>query len=243
MRLAVISCAIFTRMLSRAVADCPNSCRLFFLEQGLHNTPILLREKIQQCIDEVEVHNRSVSKTQQFDAILLAYGLCSNGICGVRAGDIPLIIPRTDDCIGIFLGSQSRYLDYFYKIGGVYWFNSAWYEQAVLPSKSRLDELFEQYNTQYGEDSAGYLIETELDSLHRYRNAVFIRDPFDYDEHIRNAKQAASDFGWGYHEVNGDSSMISRLLEGEWGSKEFLFVPPNQSIVPTYDDLKISAQP
>jgi len=183
MRLAVISCAIFTRMLCRAVTDCSNSCRLFFLEQGLHNTPALLREQIQLCIDEVQVHNYSGSNAHRFDAIVLAYGLCSNGVCGVHARDIPLIIPRTDDCIGIFLGSQTRYLDYFHKIGGVYWFNRAWYEQAALPSKHQLDALFEQYRIQYGEDSAHYLIETELDSLRRYQNAVFIRDPFDCDDH------------------------------------------------------------
>ncbi len=243
MKLAVISCAVFTRLLSRAVADCPNACRVFFLEQGLHNTPARLRGEIQSRVDEIDLYNRSVLKPQRFDTAVLAYGLCSNGVCGVRAGEIPLVIPRTDACIGIFLGSQKRYLDFFDDPGGVYWFNSAWYEQAALPSKDRLELLCEQYAGQHGQDGADWLVRTELDSLRRYRNAIFIREPSDPPAYPEKARQAAEDFGWNYQETQGDASMLSRLLDGEWSDREFLTVPPGETVCPSYDALKITSRP
>ena len=44
----------------------------------------------------------------KYEAILLGYGLCSNGLVGLTARSIPLVIP-VHDCITLFLGSKEQY--------------------------------------------------------------------------------------------------------------------------------------
>ena len=41
-----------------------------------------------------------------YDAILLGYGLCGNGLAGVTARHTRLVLPRAHDCIGILMGSR-----------------------------------------------------------------------------------------------------------------------------------------
>jgi hypothetical protein len=50
------------------------------------------------------------SPRRRFDAIALAYGLCGGGVSGIRAMQPPHHHPAHNDCIGILLGSQARYL-------------------------------------------------------------------------------------------------------------------------------------
>lgn len=40
-----------------------------------------------------------------FDRILLATGFCGDSFCGLETRHTELIIPRTDDCISLLLGS------------------------------------------------------------------------------------------------------------------------------------------
>ena len=114
MRITVIACQVLYRQISFLSAQSKNSIHTVYLPQGLHNTPQLLKELLQKHIDE-----ESFSSFQP-EAIVLGYGLCSNGAVGITAKNVPLVIARTDDCIGLFLGSQKRYLSYFNHYKGIY---------------------------------------------------------------------------------------------------------------------------
>ena len=108
MRLAAIACRVFTRELSAAVAKCAHPVEVSWLPQGLHDTPDLLRARINATIDAIERVDAEAPARRRLDAIVLCYGLCGGGLDGVRAGRLPLVVPRADDCIGILLGSQKR---------------------------------------------------------------------------------------------------------------------------------------
>ena len=54
MRLAAIACRVFTRELSAAVAKCAHPVEVSWLPQGLHDTPDLLRARINGTIDAIE---------------------------------------------------------------------------------------------------------------------------------------------------------------------------------------------
>ena len=71
MRFRVISCAVMDRELEMCASRSANEIEMFFLEQGLHNTPDKLREETQRAIEEADGDG--------FDAIILGYGLCSRG--------------------------------------------------------------------------------------------------------------------------------------------------------------------
>ena len=100
MRIALVGCAVMNREVSTLVAQSPNIIRVWWLRQGLHNTPDLLRTEVQKTIDEIEKENESLEENLRFEVVVLGYGLCSNGVIGLRSRTLPLVVPRCDDCFG-----------------------------------------------------------------------------------------------------------------------------------------------
>ena len=111
MRLKLISCEIFYREMCAAVARSPHRIDIEFLPKGLHDIGSKkMLERLQEAVDHVE----------NYDAVLLGYALCNNGLAGLTARSLPLVLPRAHDCITLFLGSKERYLEYFSDHPGVY---------------------------------------------------------------------------------------------------------------------------
>ena len=109
MRIALIGCMVMNREISHLVSKSCNVVRTWWLRQGLHDTPDMLQTELQRMVDEIEEENLRLRKSMRFEAITLAYGLCSNGVIGLKSRSLPLIVPRCDDCISLFLGSAERY--------------------------------------------------------------------------------------------------------------------------------------
>src|SRR5690606_9018005 len=130
-----------------------------FLPQGLHNTPEILRADLQKAIDAVP---------DGYDAVLIGYGLCSNGLTGIVARNAPLVIMRAHDCITFLLGSRARYREYFDAHPGTYWYSPGWIDSSLMPGKDRHDVLRAQYAAQYGEENAEYLMDMEQGWLKSY---------------------------------------------------------------------------
>ena len=65
----------------------------------------------------------------RYEAVLFGYGLCSNGLVGLTARNVPLVLPRAHDCITLFLGGKERYLEYFHAHPGVYFKTTGWIER------------------------------------------------------------------------------------------------------------------
>ena len=98
----------------RLAAQCDHVVDVEFLRKGLHDAGQgTMLENIQRAVDEVSA--------QTYDAILLGYGRCNNGIAGLRANDLPLVIPRAHDCITFFFGGRDRYEEYFFQNPGTYY--------------------------------------------------------------------------------------------------------------------------
>ena len=76
-----------------------------------------LYEALQQAVDQVE---------PEVSEVVLAYGLCSNGVVGVIAPPQGLYIPRVHDCIALFLGSQAAYREAFQRRAGSYYLTPGW---------------------------------------------------------------------------------------------------------------------
>ena len=66
-------------------------------------------------------------------AIVLGYGLCSNGLVGVTARRQKLIVPRCHDCIALFLGSPARYDAVFRDHPGTFYLTPGWVKENQDP--------------------------------------------------------------------------------------------------------------
>jgi hypothetical protein len=96
------------------------------MEKGLHDVGTKkMSEKLQVEIDKVDAG--------KYDTILLCYGLCNNGVCGLHS-PLPMVIPRAHDCITLLMGSKERYKDYFDHNPGTFFFSPGWLERNKDPA-------------------------------------------------------------------------------------------------------------
>ena len=244
MRSKLISCEIFYREMCAAVARSPHTVDIEFLPKGLHDIGSgAMLERIQAVVDRVD--------ESKYDAILFGYGLCNNGIAGLKAHSLPLVVPRAHDCITLFFGSKERYLDYFNSHPGVYFKTSGWIERGTAAELSQLsithqtgmDRSYQELVAKYGEDNARYLHETLCDLTRHYTQLTFIEMGIEPDGAFeRQTREDAAQRGWQFEKVEGDMSMIQRLVDGVWDEKEFLIVPPGGRVVAKYDEEIIAAE-
>jgi len=214
MRLQFIVCKVMQREAYYCAARSMNVVDIVLMEQGLHDEPDRLRAEVRKALETTtDVRDRS------YDATLLGYGLCSNGIVDL-AGKIPIVVPRAHDCITLLLGSKEKYKEYFDSHRGVYWYSPGWIEQARQPSRERYDALLAEYKQKYGQDNAQYLMEVE--------------------QTWRQYTKACAEFlDWRYDELKGDPSLMQRLVDGDWDADDFLVVEPGQKIAENVTDQSI----
>jgi Protein of unknown function (DUF1638) len=245
MRFKIVSCEIFFREICACVARSPHVVDFDFLPKGLHDIECAqMQARLQAAIDKVE--------EREYDALLLAYGLCNNGTVGLTTKSIPLVIPRGHDCITVFMGSSARYMEYFDSHPGVYFETTGWLErgkadgqlgQLALHNKLGLTQSYEQMVEKYGEENAKYLWEEFGKNLARhYGQTTFIEMGIEPDGTFeKRAKEEADKRGWKFEKVAGDIGLLQRFVNGEWDPKEFLVVPPGHRIEASYDEGVVKA--
>ncbi len=246
MRLKVIGCKVLSRELGLISAFSESQLDITTLKQGLHNDPERLRKSLQNEIDLIDegndIHSCDTYYEEDFDAILLAYGLCCNGIAGLSSKRFPLIIPKAHDCITLLLGSKERYQHYFNTHKGVYWFSSGWIEHTPMPGKRRYENTRNLYLAHYGQENADYLMEMEQNWLTQYQWCTFIDWPeFDHSAYKKGTQASAAFLNWHYDEIQGDKSLLEDFLNGRWDDR-FLVVPPGKRVVPSYDSSIIKSE-
>jgi len=191
------------------------------------------------------------STTTPYDAILLGYGLCNNGIVGLTSRDRQLVVPRAHDCITLFMGNASRYMDYFETHPGVYFTTTGWIErggtdgelsQLALGKQLGFLQTYEEMVARYGEDNARYL-QQELGNLTRhYRQFTFIEMGIEPDGSFEErTRQDAAGRGWAFEKLQGDLGLLRRCWKGN-GMTGIPSCPARVSDCCKYDEGIISAE-
>lgn len=244
-RYKLIGCEIFYRELCLCAAQSRNIVDLQFLTQGLHD---LRTEKMQERLQ----HEIDQTPPNHYDAILLGFALCNNGVAGLHHPDIPLVIPRAHDCIALFFGNRERFDAYFSESPGTYYKTAGWIERdSVNLEEGEPDDqspfgalrTFEDYVEKYGEENARYLMEV-MGGLHNYHRMTYIHmadlAPLPYD---KETEALAGKSGLEYDRQDGKLDWLRRLVDGPWEENEFLIVPPGHCITPSHDEAVVKAEP
>lgn len=217
--IVIISCRVFQHWLEQLLPpglDAP----ITYFDYGLHAVPKNLRQTIHQAIDSVE----------QPSLIVLGYGLCGKGLDQINAGRHFLLIPRTDDCIGIILGSYQAYRCEIEKEPGTYYLSKGWLEAGTNP--------LEQYRaclTKYGEETTAYLMDTQYS--HYRRLMMVARDQAELEAYRPRAREVAdycARWGMCYEEIFGSDDYLRQLLDTALDltrlSDDFILIPPGGTL-------------
>jgi hypothetical protein len=191
----------------------PDGMRCTLLEFGLHLDPDRLHTALQKQIDD---HPPGI------DTILLGYGMCSRGTVGLESRDVRLVIPRVDDCIGLFLGSREEYLRQNREAPGTFYLTSGWIECGDDPYREYLSLC-----AKYGPEKASRI---ERLYINNYTRLAFIRTgEGDAERHLSYARAQAEFFGLRFEEIRGSRTLLEKLLTGTWDD-DFVVVEPGQTV-------------
>ncbi len=236
-RFKVIACKVMMRELYYLAYQNENIIDIVWMKQALHDTPEKLRDRVQATIDQIE------QEEDKYDAILLGYGLCSNGAVGLNTKSLPLVIPRAHDCITLFLGSKERYQTLFDEYRGIYWYTQGWIESSRMPDEKSMKRTYDHYVEKYGEDNADYLFEMEQGWMKEYENAFFVEWPeLPREDAYRFTRDAAAYFKWNCEKFTGSASLLRDMLAGAWDEERFLVLQPGQKVAPSFDSSIVKAE-
>ena len=230
-RFKLISCEIIYREVCLLVGRSRHIVDVEFLRKGLHDAGA--EKMVREIIDVVSAVDCSL-----YDAILLGYGRCNDGLAGLTAPAVPLVVPRVHDCISFFFGSARAYQGYFDQHPGTYFRSSGWTERASGDEDSVMGQLglqrtYEQYVAQYGEDNAKFIMESLGSWTESYKYLAYMDMGLAVDQaYAARAEQEAAEKKWEFKHLEGNWGLLDRLVNGQWDSSEFLVLRPGQRIAP-----------
>lgn len=235
-KIAVIACGVLEWNMQRVLDRLDSGYEYLTrtLPAQLHNNPRRLRELLQTTIDELD-------SVEDLQGICLLFGLCGRGTVNLESRSVPLVIPRVQDCIGIYLGSHERYLAEFKAHPGTRYMSRGWYDKTIrdvdastedfmtLREKSLYRTTFEELRERYGDENAAFIRHFRESWIRNYTRAGYIRfeDEPDNAPGLEITRATADALDWEFRELTGDESLIEAMLSGKWQHPEIVLVPPN----------------
>jgi len=207
-----------------------NRIDIDFLYQGLHEFPNKLNEKLNEALKMVDKDN--------YDYILLNYGLCGNGTLDITHPDLPIIIHNAQDCIPILVGNRKKYKKYVDSNPGIFWFSCGWIEGFPLPGSP-------DYAERYSEFYKIKINEKQRDSIERmlfenYKKLKYIswkemgedinRCGSKYTMECVNSINSRLSLNMSFGKVEGSSDTLQKFVDGDWNNDEFLLINPGQKL-------------
>ena len=212
----VIACATVVEEMTPLM---PAHIDVEVLDFGLHMVPNNLKRVLQESID---------AASDEYDTVILGYGLCSMAVVGLHAKDCTLVVPKVDDCIAIFLGSGEAYTAQNKQEPGTYYLTKGWIEVS--------DTLLDEYQAiveKFGEEKADFVMGQ---MLRHYKRLVYIDTGTNHQEKYRSYTQKmANQFNLRFEEVKGSNALVRKMLYGPWDG-DFVVARPGHTI--NFQDFK-----
>ncbi|MBF0111106.1 MAG: DUF1638 domain-containing protein [Desulfamplus sp.] len=212
--------------------------KMTFLPGGLHDKPNELRLRLQSAIDEA-------AKDKSSSRIVVGYGICGRGTVGINAPYVPLIFPKVHDCIAMFMGSDEAYKREFAKYPGTFYLSAGWCiekwraEDRVKEGKQEQKIWIgsesmgcSELKKRYGEKGGGKIIDFFSSWQKNYQRAAFIDTGASNGERYeKQAQNMAKEYGWIYEKIEGDSSLMVKMLTQDYSDDAILVVPPHHTTI------------
>ena len=207
----LLACEMVRKELNALMEKQPFPGEVVWMEKGLHEYPDDLRRALQREIDE---------RDGKVDYILLVYGLCGNGIIGLKAEKSRLVIPLFDDCIRALLSLKQG--EEIAVDPRALYYTDEWMDTGVSMLMGA-----DAYVERYGEKKALKIIKAMLKN---YRHATFLETGlYDIESAAEKIKPTTDKIGLSINSAPATFRVYDALLRGRW-DKEFLVTEPGETV-------------
>jgi hypothetical protein len=226
-RVVIISCQVLQDLLERLLPEDLQG-EVTFMDYGLHRVPSKMTLTLQEELD-------SIPKPS---LVVLGYGLCGNGLKGLKSGKHTLLVPRVDDCIALLLGSYQAYMDEFQSVPGTYYLSKGWLQSGSHPLKE-----YNEYVPRYGAEQAMWLMDQQYQ--HYERVVLVAHSKADLETYRPQAQEVAAfcqRWDMRYEELQGSEGYVQRLVDLvsnatrqgkialDGAEADFLVIPPGEQV-------------
>jgi len=181
------------------------------LDFGLHVNPKELHRRLQDMIEKAGT---------EYGTIILGYGLCSLAVVGLRSNGCRLVIPRVDDCIGIFFGSRQAHMQQCLLEPGTYYLTRGWVEVGDTPFAEH-----ERLVKKYGKEKAWKYYQALMG---KYKRLAYIKTGSpETGKFLEYARETAQKYGLHFEELDGSPELVRKLLHGPWDA-EIVVIEPGE---------------
>jgi hypothetical protein len=210
-KICVLACRTLSPELELVMKAAESTLPVYYVDSGKHLCSDRLRESIQEGIDVMP---------SEYGTVLLLFGFCGNAMVGVKSGARQLVLPKSADCIPIFLGSQEERNRY----GTRRYFFTEGYLRAEANPAADYAHLVEKY----GEENARKVMR---EMLNHYENLSVV-DTGAFD--VASVESAIAGLS-AITEIPvdvlpGDLRLIRMLVTGDWPPGEFFVFDPGTEI-------------
>ncbi|MCD7883827.1 MAG: DUF1638 domain-containing protein [Lachnospiraceae bacterium] len=217
----ILSCPTVHDELEKCIRDTGCTYEVHELEKSSHNFPDRLRNQLQAEIDAL----------QDYDRILMSFGICGNAACGLTSSHAELVIPKVDDCVSLLMGGVKPRLESLNGKFGIF-LTAGWlrYEENIWDEICRTKQ-------RYSEKRAAKILERMFGEMTYL--TVLDTGAYDLAEVLKKAEKIAEALHLELRIIKGNLSLLSGLLKGSWDTDRYAVFPPGTAttsaqIMPDY---------
>ncbi len=208
----IIACSVLQDELDMVFEELGYSFPCIWIPQGLHNTPELLREKLQEILDSISHAGR----------IILCMGYCGNAVLGLKNGSCELVMPKVEDCITLLLGSQERRRK-MTEEEGTYFLTKGW----IQGGRTIWNE-YEHLKMRCGAVRAVRLLREMMKNYSRL--VILDTGAYKISEVRGEVEKTADILALRCQTAEGTVEYLKELVSGPWPEQRFLTVPAGMTV-------------
>lgn len=190
-----------------------------YIESGLHERPKKLAETVQDLLDSIKA-----------DRVLLCLGQCGNAMIGIKAGDYEMILPKTDDCLSLLIGSAKKKNSIALE-DKAFFLTEGW-----LRGESTIMSQYERSVKRYGEETALSILEM----MYEHYDTLGLLDTGTgpIDNLYAQTEGVTKLLGLERKTYTGSVSYIEKLLTGPWDDDFIIKKPFEEILASDYNNMK-----
>lgn len=212
MKIAILACKTLKHEIEKACNDNNIDYPIYWVESGLHNYPEKLHKTVQEELD----------KLQDFDRVIMTFGLCGNALLGIKSNNLELIMPKVDDCISLMLGSVDERRKYGGK-NGMYFLTKGWIE-----GERNLWVEYQYTIEKYGEETGKEVFDMMLN--HYKTLGIIDTKCYDLSEIMPLCREISETLNLKLKILEYPIDYIEKLLTGPWDEKKFVVIKPHNEV-------------